>query len=190
MKSFLFQATSLVLLAVTPAGLRASDLAPAPGRVEFTTGLIDRLLLEAQRQNPALQAAGARAEAANATVAAVRTWEDPTASFGLWAPTSKGFQSSEQGNLIYGISQKLPLHGVPDLKRKVAAADASREQFAEGYETQRLRRDLGVALADLALSGREAEIAGQDLGWLDAAAGVGGPTAATGWGRRGQVDWL
>jgi outer membrane protein, heavy metal efflux system len=166
----------------------ADEPTPTPGPVEITPEFVDRLLVEAQGQNPALQAAGARADAAAAAIDGVRTWDDPTASFGLWAPTSRGFQSSQEGNLIYGIDQKLPLYGRPDLMRKVAAADASREVLAAGYETQKLRRDLRIALNGLALADREAEIAEQDLGWLDATLAAVDHRYRV--GQASQVDWL
>jgi cobalt-zinc-cadmium efflux system outer membrane protein len=187
MKAFFTTFTVLILLAAGSPGLRAESM-PASDRVDITADFVDRLVLEAQRQNPGLQAAGARAEAATASVEGVRTWEDPTASFGVSEPSSRGFQSSEEGNLIYGIDQKLPLYGRPDLRRKVAAADASREQLAAGYETQKLRRDVQVALDGLALAGREAEIAEEDLGWLDATLAAVDHRYRV--GEASQVDWL
>jgi outer membrane protein TolC len=156
--------------------------------VSITPELLDQLVAEGRSHSPGLQAAGARVEAATAAVDAVRTWEDPTASFGVWAPGPGGFRSSDQGNLIYGIDQKLPLYGKPALKRKVAAADASGEQFAAESEAQMLRRDLQVALNALALAGREAEISEQDLGWLDATLSAVDHRYRV--GQASQVDWL
>jgi cobalt-zinc-cadmium efflux system outer membrane protein len=188
MKSLSVKITVLVLYAAVPIGLRAAASTPTPGQVEITPEFVDQLVAEGRAHNPALQAAGARTASATAAVDAVRTWEDPTASFGLWAPTARGFSSSEEGNLIYGIGQKLPLYGRPDLMRKVAAADASREQFAADYETQKLRRDLLVALNDLAVAGREAEIAEEDLAWLDATLAAVDHRYRV--GQASQVDWL
>ena len=187
MKSFSLPLALLALFATASIAVRAAASVPAD-RIEITPELIDRLLAEARGQSPALQAAGARADAATASVAAVRSWEDPTASFGLWAPSSRGFSSSEEGNLVYGVDQKLPLYGRPDLLRKVAAADAAREQFSSDYETQKLRRDLRVALSGLALAGREAEIAGLDLDWLDATLAAVDHRYRV--GQASQVDWL
>jgi cobalt-zinc-cadmium efflux system outer membrane protein len=181
MKPALFPFAFLVLVLVTRA-------APSPDALEVTPDLLDRLQAEAEGQSPALQAAGARTESANAAVAAVRTWEDPTASFGLWGSTSKGFESSQEGNLIYGIDQKLPLYGRPDLRRKVAAADASRLQLAAEFETQKLRRDLRVALDNLALAGIAAEVAERDLGWIDATASEVDHRYRV--AQASQVDWL
>ncbi len=188
MKSSLFPFTLLALISAVPPGLRAAEPAVPPGPVEVTPELIDRLMAEAHGQNPALEAAGSRAQAANSAVAAIRTWDDPTASFGVWAPGPGGFSSSAQGNLVYGLDEKLPLHGLPDLKRKVAAADASRDQLAAGYETQKLRRDLLEALYGLALAGREADLAGQDLAWLDAMVAEVDHRYRV--GQASQVDWL
>jgi outer membrane protein TolC len=188
MKSFLLPFTLLVILSAVPPGLRAAETAPTPDQVEVTPEFIDSLIAEAQGQNPALEAAGAHAQAANSAVAAVRKWDDPTASFGVWAPGSGGFKNTQQGNLFYGLDEKLPLHGLPDLKRKVAAADASREQLAASYETQKLRRDLRVAVYGVALAGREAELAEQDLTWLDATVAAVDHRYRV--GQASQVDWL
>jgi outer membrane protein TolC len=187
MKSFFPAINALVFLSA-PFGLRAAESASPPGRVDITAEFVDRLVVEAQGRNPELQAAAARTEAATTAVDAVRTWDDPTASFGLWVPGSSGFPSSQQGNLIYGIDQKLPLYGRPDLRRKVAAADASREQFVADYETQKLRRDLQVALNALALAGREAEAAEEDVAWLDATLEAVDQRYRV--GEASQVDWL
>jgi len=188
MKSFSHTITFLFLLFGAAHGLRAGDIASAPDKVEITPEFVDRLVAEAKGQNPALQAAGARVDAANAAAAGVRTWEDPIATFGLWAPTSRGMPASQEGNLIYGIDQKLPLYGKPDLLRKVAEADASRDQLAADFETQKMRRDLLVALNDLALAGTEADFAEQDLAWLDATLDAVDQRYRV--GQSTQVDWL
>jgi outer membrane protein, heavy metal efflux system len=182
MNSSLFRATFFILLSGACPSIRAAE------SIDITPGLVDQLAAEAQGQNPALQAAAARTEAANEAVEAVRTWEDPTASFGLWAPTSKGFQSSEEGNLVYGLDQKLPLYGRPDLIRKVAIADASQEQLSASLATQKLRLDLHLALDRLAISWREADIAEQDLTWLDATLSAVDHRYRV--GQASQVDWL
>jgi cobalt-zinc-cadmium efflux system outer membrane protein len=180
-----FSLTLTLLLVAAPPALRA---AAAPERIAITPELVDRLLLEAEGTNPALQAAGARTDAAAAAVGAVRTWEDPTASFGLRGATSRGSPSSMEGNLIYGLDQKLPLYGRPDLMRRVAAADASHEQYAADFKSQKVRRDLQVALNGLALADREAEIAKEDLAWLDATLDAVDHRYRV--GRASQVDWL
>ncbi len=185
MKAFSFTLT--LLLALAPPALRAAA-APVPERIAITPELIDGLLLEAEGTSPALQAAGARTDAAAAALGAVRTWDDPTASFGLRGATARGSPSSMEGNLIYGVDQKLPLYGRPDLMRKVAAADAARELLAGDFEARKLRRDLEAALINLALAGRVAEVAEQDLAWLDATLAEVDHRYRV--GQASQVDWL
>ena len=188
MKSLSHRITLLLLtLAASPAW-RAAASEPAPDRIEITPALIDGLLAEAEGKNPGLRAAGARTEAGNAAVAAVRTWEDPTASFGLAARTARGMKSSEEGNLFYGIDQKLPLYGRPDLRRKVAAADAASDRLAADNETQKLRRDLTVALDTLAFATRAADVAAEDLAWLDVTFQAVDHRYRV--GQASQVDWL
>ncbi len=177
---FLFSLASSRLLAAGPP----SDGGP----IEVSAGFIDRLIAESHGQIPVLEAADARTAAANSAVTAVRIWDDPNASFGLWASGSGGFAASEQGNLVYGLDEKLPIYGRPELRRKVAAADASRELLAAGYETQKLRRDLAVALNTLALAGHEAALAREDLEWIDATLAAVDHRYRV--GRASQVDWL
>jgi len=188
MKSIFVSLTFLVLCPTPPAALWAEPPSSPPAGVAVTPEFIDQLMVEAQGRSPALQAAGARAEAATAAVSAIRTWDDPTATLGLWAPTSRGMPASQEGNLVYGVDQKLPLYGRPDLRRKVAAADASREQLTADYAAEKLRLDLEVGLNNLALAGREAEIAAQDLGWLDATLASVDHRYRV--GEASQVDWL
>jgi outer membrane protein, heavy metal efflux system len=188
MKSFSLRIAAIVLVAGVPPGARGEDLPPSTAAIAVSPDFIDRLVAEAQGVNPGLQAAGARADAAAAAVSAVRTWEDPTASFGLWAPTARGFSAAEQGNLIYGLDQKLPLYGRPDLARKVASAAAARERLAADSATQKLRLDLQVSLYGLALAGREAAIAEQDLAWLDATLSAVDHRYRV--GQASEVDWL
>lgn len=184
MKTFPISCLFAAILSGSP-GARASA---APSSLEITPGLIDRLAAEAESQNPAIQAADARVQAATAAAAAVRTWEDPTVSFGVWTPGSSGFEASEQGNLVYGLDQKLPLHGRPELMRQVAAADAGRERFTADVAALRLRRDLEIGLFALAQADREADLAREDLAWLDATVAALDHRYRV--GQASQVDWL
>jgi outer membrane protein TolC len=186
MKAFSLTLSCLFLLLSSP--VRSAEAAVPPDPLEVTPELLDRLQLEAQGRNPALQAAGARTEAAASAVGAVRTWDDPTASIGVRAAAARGTPTSMDGNLIYGLDQRLPLYGRPDLMRRVAAADAARELLAGSAAAQTLRRDLQVALDGLALAGEEAEFARQDLGWIDATLAEVDRRYQV--GQASQVDWL
>src|SRR3954462_14981693 len=81
--------------------------------VLITTGYIERLVAEARTNNPSLKAANSRGRSATLNAEAVRTWEDPLAMVGGSVYSSRGFSPSEDGNLAYGLEQKLPLWGRP-----------------------------------------------------------------------------
>jgi outer membrane protein TolC len=187
MKPF-FLSISVLLLSVSPALAGPDESTPSRNAIAVTPKLLDRLQAEAEGGNPALRAAEVRTEASNAAVSSVRTWDDPTASFGISEPSSRGFQSSEEGNLIYGIDQKLPLYGRPDLMRKVAEAQAAGVKYSADLQTQQMRRDIDVGLSRLALADREAEIAEEDLSWLDATLDAVDHRYRV--GQASQVDWL
>jgi cobalt-zinc-cadmium efflux system outer membrane protein len=157
-------------------------------QLAITPDLVDQLLAEAQANNPALQAAGARADAAGMGAASTRQWEDPVANIGVIAPASRGQPASQTGDITYGFEQKLPLFGRPELMHRVATANATGAQLAADYETQKLRRDIVAALDDLALAERELEIGEQDLSWLDATLAAVDHRYRV--GQSSQVEWL
>jgi outer membrane protein TolC len=152
--------------------LPAADVQPseATNAVVVSTDLIQRLAEEAQRNNPALRAAEARIRAAAANVGAVRTWEDPTALFGGTVYSDKGFNPAEDGNLTYGVEQKLPVWGRPKLNRGVAEADLSTRRAEAEFRFQELKRDLTRELLATALAARVVELGEEDLAWLEATA--------------------
>ncbi len=174
-------------LSSLPVAVRAEVATPRP-TVEVTPDLVDKLVMEAREHSPAIAAAGARADAAASAVGAVRTWEDPMFIVGLSLPTARGFKSSEEGNLIYGVEQKLPLFDRPKLARQAAEADAAKEKLTVALETAKLRRDLHLALAGLALDDSTIELTEQDIGWLEATLAAVDHRYRV--GKVSQVEWL
>ncbi len=138
--------------------------------VVISAQFIDRLLDEARTNNPALRAASARVNAAEASRESVRVWEDPMFKFGGSTASPRGFKESEEGNMIYAAEQKLPLWGKPELARRVAGAAVSTRRAELDYRSQVLRRDLAKGLLDSALSARVVEAGAQDLSWLQSTA--------------------
>jgi outer membrane protein TolC len=175
-----------ILLVLCATGLRAQ--APADGPLDITPKLVDDLLAEANGRNPTILAAGARADAASAAVDSVRTWEDPVFTLGVWGSTPRGVPSSQQGNILYGIEEKLPLFGHPALTRHVAEAKATRERLSVGYAQEALRRDITLALLDIALTDRGVVLAVQDLDWIETTTASVDSRYRT--GRSSQVEWL
>src|SRR6267142_3593775 len=108
--------------------------------LQVTPSFITELAEEMRQKNPALQAARARTNAAAAGLSAIRSWEDPMARLGGVA-AREAFRASD-GDVIYGVDQKLPLFGKPKLARRVARADLGAETAHEVYQFQLLKKEL------------------------------------------------
>jgi len=167
---------------------RAADPAAPEPRIAITAELVSQLVAEAKGRNPALEAAAARAEAASEAVSAVRQWEDPVVTVGLWVPGPGGFTAAEMGNLVYGVEQKLPLFGNPQARRQVAEVAAAREKLVVSDETEKLRRDLTAGLVGLALADETVALAREEVAWLDATVTAIDQRYRV--GKSSQVDWL
>src|SRR5438093_404856 len=152
---------------------RAADDArsvEATNALVISTAFINRLVAEARTNNPSLKAADSRVRSATLNAEAVRTWEDPTAMLGGSVYSDRGFKPSEDGNLAYGMEQKLPLWGRPKLTRRVAEAETSMRVAEVNYRAQRLRTEITKALLMTALAERVVDIGEQDLTWVEATA--------------------
>src|SRR6267142_2375324 len=82
--------SALVLLA--SAGVAVAQPATETNSVVVTTELVNRLIAEARTNNPALRAADSRVRSAELNAQSIRTWEDPSASFGGSVYSEKGFK--------------------------------------------------------------------------------------------------
>ena len=129
---------SILLVSLAVLNTRAAETTNA---VVVSTDLINQLVAEARTNNPSLKAADSRVRSATLNAEGVRTWDDPMAMFGGSVYSSQGFNPSEDGNLAYGIEQKLPLWGKPKLNRLVAQAETSTRQAESDLRVQELRRD-------------------------------------------------
>jgi outer membrane protein TolC len=133
--------------------------------VVLTADYLGRLAEEMRTNNPALRSASALTNAAAAGVAAVRTWEDPMLLAG--AMGARDEMRADEGDLIYGIEQKLPLFGKPGLERNVARAGLATEAARLDYQFQQLRVELAKAAFRTALAEQVVAIGERDLAWLD-----------------------
>ena len=138
--------------------------------VAISGEFINRLVEEARTNNPALRAAKSRVNVATLGADTVRTWEDPMARFGGSVFSSTGFDPKQQGNLAYGIEQKLPLWGRPRLNRRIAETEVSVRRAEASLRIQEVRRDITKGLLAAAFAERVVQIGEQDLAWLDATA--------------------
>lgn len=154
------------VLAVSLGVALASGLiAQEPAAViQLTPAYINALGEELRTNHPALRASRAQADAARAGIDAVRTWEDPMLTVG--GMFAEEVMRADDGDLIYGIEQKLPLFGRPKLSRAVAEAEWATEEAQAEYEFQSRRRDLAQALFRAALAEQVVAIGQEDLAWL------------------------
>ena len=167
MKNFLI---SILFATATVPLAGAADPVPATNSVVISTEFINRLLIEARLNNPSLKAADHRVRAAALNASAVRTWEDPMAMVGGSLYSDRGFRPSEDGDLAYGVEQKLPLWGRPKLARRVAESETFMREAEVNYRFQQLRTDITKALMVTALAERIVDVGAQDLAWLEATA--------------------
>ncbi len=167
-----FFGTILTAIATLQAGRAAEALNPAAttNAIIITTAYINGLVAEARTNNPSLKAADSRVRSATLNAEAVRAWEDPMAMFGGSVYSSRGFSPAEDGNLAYGLEQKLPLWGRPQLARRVAEAETSMREAEVNYRAHQSRSDITKGLILTALAERVVAIGEQDLAWLEATA--------------------
>jgi outer membrane protein TolC len=165
------------------AGVRASGNTNTASQeihpLVLTPELVNQLAEEMLTNHPALTAAAARTNAAAAAVTAVRTWDDPMLKLGGMA--AEEMMRSENGDILYGAEQKLPLWGKQKLARNVARAELEVEIADSGMRFQELRSELAKALFRTAFAQRTVAIGEQDLAYLktladatEASYGVGG----------------
>ena len=152
----------------TASGQTNSTTDAATNAVVISTENINSLVAEARTNNPSLKAADSRARSATLNAESVRTWDDPMAMVGGSTFSSRGFDPAQEGDLAYGVEQKLPLWGRPTLTRRAAQAEVSMRQADVNYHAQQLRRDITKELLATALAERVVDIGEQDLAWLGA----------------------
>lgn len=143
-------------LLLAAAAVSASSTAPLAQEVMSASqpnGLA-ALILEVEENNPEIQAAAHRLEAARAMIPQARTLPDPTLNF--------SYEDMDVDETMYGVSQEFPFPG----KLKLKGEMASRE--AEGMEQEYLAVRLGVvarlkeACYELLLARESAAIIGRN----------------------------
>ncbi len=165
MKSIAILTLSLSMSAGICTAETSRTAGPPAKVIPITPAYINQLSEEMRTNNPGLRSAQAQVRAADAGVRAVRTWEDPMLNVGGMGANS--MMREQEGDMIYGVEQKLPLFGKPRLARAMAQAEAATEQANQTYQFQTLRRDLAKTLFRTALADRVVQIGEEDRGWLE-----------------------
>ncbi|MEY4387532.1 MAG: hypothetical protein RLY20_2815 [Verrucomicrobiota bacterium] len=133
--------------------------------VAITPLFINQLAEELRTNNPALAASAARTNASARGVAAVRTWEDPMAKAGYMFSDDPAMMRAGDGDIFYGVEQKLPLWGKPAAMRRMARAELNVEVAGSDAKFQTLRSDFAKVLIRTALASETVAIGEQDLAW-------------------------
>lgn len=137
----------------------------ATNALVLTPDVINGFVGELRTNHPALHAARARTNAAAASIGTVQTWEDPMLKLGGVAGDDQ--MRREDGDIVYGIEQKLPLFGKAKAARTMATRELGVQIAGEDYQFQTLRRDFAKAAFQAALAERTVAIGEQDFAWLD-----------------------
>lgn len=132
-----------------------------------SSGLLQALFDEARTNNAGVRVAEARFQQAQAGIATVREWEDPLVSMGAAVAGDRRGGLRQEGDLIYGLAQRLPLWNRPGLSRAIAVAESATQGAAAAYREQMLRSELTKALLRLALVSRNLDFGTNDLSWLN-----------------------
>lgn len=166
----------LTLLFAMTIAAQAAELdahrARGTNSVRLTPAYVESLAALLRSNNPALRALDARTRAASHATNAVRTWDDPTFKFGGVVASDRGPTLSEEGDLVYGLEQKLPLFGKAGAARRAASAEANTELARQEMQFEILRRDLARLLFQAAYEETVLDVGRQDLAWLETMANV------------------
>lgn len=155
-------AGSVGLSAETNSMVTTNQVAITP---DFLAGLGN----EARDKQPAIAAAIARTEAAQAHAESVRKWNDPILRSGVVAATPSRMRADD-GDFQIGIEQKLPLFKKPDLARKVALAERDQREAEADRVAKLINRQIAEKIYAAAFADRMVELIRQDAAWIDALA--------------------
>lgn len=147
--------------------VNAAEGVAGPDFLQISSPVLSTLFAIARTNNPSLRTAEARTAASFAAVETVRAWDDPRASIGgLVGPARR--MPSQDGDLVYGIEQNLPLWNRPGLNRSLRLSEAQVQTSEAALQEAQVRRDLAKSLLRLAFSHRTTRFLTNDIAWIDA----------------------
>ncbi len=167
MKSSIYIMLVFSILRINCARLEAVSVADGTNAISVSPTVLAALFDEARTNNSSLRVAEARVTASSLGIATVRQWEDPKLSVGGVLPGPRRVGLDGEGDLIYGIEQKLPLWNRPRLSRDIAVAETQTKATEAAFREAQLRRDLTKALLRIALVHRTTGFITNDLAWMD-----------------------
>src|SRR5688500_6443791 len=154
-----------VIAGITSAepGLLAQDA--GTNRIVLTPVLINQFAEEARSNNAALWAGRSRVKAAEENAKSIPLWRDPEVMIGgMGAET---MMRMEDGDIMYGAEQMLPVFGKEKAAQKAAQAEIPVEEADFEYQFQTVRKNLAQALFKAVLTDELLVLGQQDLLWLE-----------------------
>jgi cobalt-zinc-cadmium efflux system outer membrane protein len=164
MKTFLLGCSLLAAVIPCHAG---DDKAASDRPVPVSPAQVNEWSEVLRTNHPALRAAQSRSSAAALNAQGVRRWDDPMAMLGGSIYNRRWMSPEDEGDLSYGVEQKLPIFGKERAARTLADTEVDRAETEAEARFQELRRDLAKALFALALTEETARLGREDLAWLD-----------------------
>lgn len=155
------------LLRMSCVKLEAASPAEQTNSIALSPSVLSALFDEARTNNAALRVAEARVATSRLSAETVRSWDDPKFSFGGVLSGPRRGRIEEDGDLVYGVEQKLPLWNRPRLSREIAVAETQTQATEAAFREAQLRRDLTKGLLRLAVVHRTTGFLTNDLAWLD-----------------------
>jgi len=177
---------SLVVILLACAPLSAQPQEKPAGRPVLTPQFISELAEEARTNNAGLWAARSRITAAGHNANAIKIWRDPEVMIGGMA--AETMMREEDGDIMYGAEQMLPVFGKEKAQRKAARAEILVEEAELEARFQTLRKELAEALYQAALADELLALAREDQRWIDTLAAVAEQRYAA--GTASQVELL
>src|ERR1051325_11415400 len=155
---------SILVFAVLAIAL-AQAQAQTTNRIALTPKFLSEIAEEARTNYPGMRAADARGRAAEKGGRAVKTGDDPELMVG--GMIGNGVMREDEGDLLYGIEQKLPINGKPQAERQMVAAEREVEEASREMRFQNLRKEIVQTVLRLALADESARILALDQAWLE-----------------------
>lgn len=156
---------SKVLIFVAYAQFSVFAQENGTSRIVLTPELFNELAEEARSNNAALWAARSRVTAAQENVRTIPLWRDPEVMIGgMGAET---MMRMEDGDIMYGVEQMLPVFGKEKAARNAARAKIPVVEADLEYQFQTLRKNLADTLFKAVLADELLVLSDQDLLWLE-----------------------
>jgi outer membrane protein TolC len=131
----------------------------------LTPQLVNELAEEARTNNAGLWASRSRLRAAEENARSIPLWRNPELMAGGMAADRP--MREEQGDIIFGVEQMLPVFGKEKTLRAAAKADIAVEKADLEMQFQTLRKVLAQSVIKAVLADEVLQVSREDVVWLE-----------------------